>query len=67
MLITLFSFFKIQEEELNVKRKELSEFRQEEIKLETQISAGKRQLDALTSSLQTTSLQISQVSFLFSF
>ncbi|GFY54699.1 epidermal growth factor receptor substrate 15-like 1 [Trichonephila inaurata madagascariensis] len=51
----------VQEKELNEKRKELNELRQEETKLESQISSGKIQLDALTSSLQSTILQISQM------
>ncbi|GFS57212.1 epidermal growth factor receptor substrate 15-like 1 [Trichonephila clavipes] len=51
----------VQEKELNEKRKELNELRLEETKLESQISSGKIQLDALTSSLQSTILQISQM------
>ncbi|GFT48667.1 hypothetical protein TNCV_4636441 [Trichonephila clavipes] len=51
----------VQEKELNEKRKELNELRLEGTKLESQISSGKIQLDALTSSLQSTILQISQM------
>lgn len=50
-----------QEQELTTKREELNEMKQEEMKLETQINDGRNQLETLTSTLQGTQLQISQM------